>query len=252
VLITEAVFLIFAKAASLAPSTCRIMEIGLPSLAAVIAAADEVKVVQDFTADPQVLRDTFAAISARGSSSRVIDGVNLACDLLATRNQAARRVVVVISGSRDLQSKAHFPDVVVKAQRHDVVIYTISYSAFTTAFTQKPSERETAADEPGLYDPSSPGGMNLLAIPMLLAQLAKTNIAEAFAQSSGGTHQKFTTLHGLETQLTLIGSEIHNRYILTFVPAESQRAGYHELSVSVRNPEDWRIHARTGYWSAPQ
>ena len=87
---------------------------------------------------------------------------------------------------------------------------------------------------------------------MLLAQLAKTNVAEAFAQSTGGSHQKFTTLHGLETQLTAIGTEIHNRYILTFVPPESQPPGYHQLSVRIRNPEEQRVHARAGYWSAPE
>jgi hypothetical protein len=48
-------------------------------------------------------------------------------------------MIVLISESHDLQSKAHFPDVVVKAQRNDVVIYTISYSALTSAFTQKAS-----------------------------------------------------------------------------------------------------------------
>ena len=45
-------------------------------------------------------------------------------------------------------------------------------------------------------------------------------------------------------------SEIHNRYTLTFAPPENQSAGYHKLSVSLRQPGDWRVHARTGYWLA--
>jgi Ca-activated chloride channel homolog len=228
------------------------MGIGRSSLAAVVTVADEVRLAQNFTADPDILGDTFAKLSATGNSSRVIDGVSLACDLLAARNSAARRLIVLISESRDVESRAHFSDVVVKAQRNDVVIYTISYSAFMTAFTQKASERPQPPDQPGLYDPSNHGSANLLAIPILLAQLAKTNVAEAFAQSTGGSHQKFTTLHGLETQLIVIGSEIHNRYILTFTPPESQMPGYHELSVGIRKPEDRRIHARAGYWSGPE
>lgn len=228
------------------------MGIGQPSLAAVVNVTDEVRLAQDFTADPDVLGDTFAKLSAAGDSSRLIDGVSLACDLLAARNTATRRVIVLISGSRDAQSRAHFADVVVKAQRNDVVIYTISYSAFVTAFTQKASDRPPPPDEPGLYDPASHGGINLLAIPMLLAQLAKTNVAEAFAQSTGGSHQKFTTLRGLETQLTVIGTEIHNRYTLSFTPPEAQPPGYHELSVKIRKTGDWRVHARAGYWSAPE
>ena len=209
------------------------MGTGQPSLAAVVTAADEVKLAQSFTADPDTLGDTFAKLSATGNSGRLIDGVSLACDLLSATPAAARRVIVLISESRDEQSRAHFPEVVVKAQRNDVVIYTISYSPILTAFTQKASDIPRPPGQPGLYDPNNHGGVNLLAIPMLLAQLAKTNVAEAFAESTGGSHQKFTTLHGLETQLIVIGNEIHNRYTLTFTPSESQPPGYHQLSVSL-------------------
>ncbi len=158
---------------------------------------------------------------------------------------------MLISESRDLQSKAHFADVALKAQQDQVAVYTLSYSAFTTAFTQKASERQPS-DQPGSYDPNGQGGINLLAIGMELARLAKVNVAEALAQATGGGHDKFTTLHGLETQLSAIGTEIHNRYTLTFVPPEPQPAGYHRLSVSLRKSGDLHVHARAGYWTGSE
>ncbi len=224
------------------------METGAPSLAAVVTVSDDVRMEHDFTADPGILGDVFAKLSAHGDSGRLLDGVSLACDLLAGQ-EPARRMVVLLSESRDRQSKAHFADVAAKAQKDDVVIYTLSYSAYSTAFTQKASEAQPP-DQPGLYDPSAQGGIPLLAIPLELARLAKINVAQALAQSTGGAHDKFTTLHGLETQLTAIGTEIHNRYTLTFVPPEPQAAGYHRLSVSLRRPGDLHIHARAGYWTA--
>lgn len=229
------------------------METGAQSLAAVVTASDEVRVAQDFTADPGILDDVFAKISAGGNSARLLDAVSLACDMLAARKERARRVIVLISESRDRQSKAHFEDVAAKAQKNDIAVYTLSYSAYTTAFTQKASDRPPPPDEPGLYDPNSGGGgMNLLAIGAELVRLAKLNIAEALAQASGGAHDKFTTLHGLETQLSAIGTQIHNRYTLTFVPPEPQPAGYHRLSVSLRKPGDFRVHARAGYWTSSE
>jgi VWFA-related protein len=54
------------------------MEIGTPSLAAVVTVADEVRVAQDFTTDPNRLGDTFTKISAKRDASRLLDGVNLA------------------------------------------------------------------------------------------------------------------------------------------------------------------------------
>ena len=229
------------------------MEIGVPSLAAVVTVSDEVRIAQDFTADPGRLGDVFANIRAGGGSGRLLDGVSLACDMLAAKTESARRMIVLIGESRDRQSKAHFADVVLKAQKNDVAIYTISYSTYTTAFTQKASERPSPADQPGLYDSSAYGGIPLLAIGIELARLAKVNVAEALAQATGGGHEKFTTLHGLETRLTVIGTEIHNRYVLTFVPPEPQPAGYHRLSVSVRrSEEDLHVHARAGYWTASE
>lgn len=208
------------------------MEMGAPSLAAVVTVSDEVRIEQDFTADPNTLGEAFAKITASGDSGRLLDGVSLACDLLEKRKEPARRVIVLVSESRDRQSKAHFADVAAKAQRDDVAIYPLSYSAYTTAFTQKASELQAPPDQPGVYDPNDHGGISLLGIGMELARLAKLNIAQALAQATGGGHNKFTTLHGLETQLTAIGTEIHNRYTLMFVPPEPQPTGYHLLSVS--------------------
>jgi VWFA-related protein len=226
------------------------MGMGAPSLAAVVTTGEELHVVQNFAGDASALGDTFLKLSATGAdSNRVVDGVNLACDLLAGRKETARRLVVLISESRDLHSKAHFTDVVLKAQKENIVICTLSYSAFTTAFTQKASDRPPPPDQPGSYDPSNTGGIDLLAIPTVLGQLARANVSEAFAETTGGIHGKFTTLRGLETQLTAIGTDIHNRYTLTFVPPRNQAAGYHKLSVSVRGPGDWRVRARPGYWT---
>lgn len=230
------------------------METGAPSLTAVVTVSDDVRIAQNFTADPDALDDVFATLSARGDAGRLLDGVSLACDMLAARKEAARRVIVLVSESRDRNSKANFADVVAKAQKDGVVIYTLSYSAYATAFTQKASDRPAPPDQPGVYDPhgQSRGGMNLLALGAELARLAKVNIADALAQATGGAHDKFTTLHGLETQLSSIGTEIHNRYMLTFVPPEPETAGYHRLTVSVRSAGDVRVHARAGYWNAPE
>ena len=229
------------------------MGMGAPSLAAVVTTGEELHVVQNFAADPNALGDTFAKISAtRGGSNRVVDGVNLACDLLASRKEPARRLIVLISESRDLHSSAHFTDVVLKAQKENIVICTLSYSAYTTAFTEKPSDKSPPPDQPGSYDPNNTGGIDLLAIPAIVSQLAKVNVSEAFAEATGGSHGKFTTLRGLERRLTAIGTDIHNRYTLTFVPPRNQPAGYHKLAVTIRKPGDWRIHARPGYWTVPE
>jgi Ca-activated chloride channel family protein len=229
------------------------MGTGQPSYAAVITVSDDVNITQNFTADADTLHDVFGKLAAKGDSGRLLDGVNLACDMLAAKPRAARRIIILVSESRDRQSKTHFADVVTKAQRNEIAIYSISYSAYLTPFTQKASDVPPPPDEPGLYDPASGGGgFPILAIPLELARLAKVNIAKALPEATGGEHETFTTLRGLELQLTAIGTEIHNRYTLTFVLPEPQAPGYHRLAVTVRGEEDWRVHARNGYWSSEE
>ena len=83
------------------------METGTPSVVAVVTAADGVRVAQDFATDPDILSMTFGNVRAQGGASRLLDGVDLAWDLLAVRREAARRVVVLISDSRDMGRHAH-------------------------------------------------------------------------------------------------------------------------------------------------
>lgn len=220
-----------------------------PNQLAVVFASDDVKLIQPFSPDPNLLRDTLNGLNTDGDSNRLIDAVDRACDLLGKRPQPSRRVIVLIGSSRDHGSRNHFGDVLVKAQKLDVVIYTLSYLESTTAFTQKGSERVTSRkDIPSVYDSADSGGMNLLAVPALLIDLARTNIAEAFARSTGGSHQSFTTLRTAVADLQRVGSEVHNRYTLTFVPPASDKPGYHELTVSVTGPSGIKVRSRTGYW----
>lgn len=118
-----------------------------PSVAAVVTVADRIHIAQNFTDDPDTLGDTFAKIAGDGNGNaiRLIDGVNLACDLLAARKEDARRLIVLISESRDQRSKTHFADVVVKAQKENIIIYTISYSAFTHRLHTESLRPATAA-----------------------------------------------------------------------------------------------------------
>lgn len=152
------------------------MGTGAPSLAALVSVSDDVRIEQEFTPDPDALRDAFRKLSAKGDSGRLLDGVSMACDMLASKPDAARRLVLLVSESRDRQSRAHFPEVVAKAQKSDIAVYTLSYSAYATAFTQKTSDLPPPPDQPGLYDPEGHGGgIPLLAIPLELARLAAKN-----------------------------------------------------------------------------
>jgi len=206
----------------------------------ILSADDSVKIVQEFTADGTLVMGSFASLKpGEGSSGHVLDGVERAIRMLSTKPGDRRRLVLVISESRDRGSKARATDVLAEAQRENVTIYTVTYSAYLTPFTTKASD----------LGPQWNGGVNPLAMAQEVARLAKQNIGTTLAEYTGGRHVGFSTLHGLENDFASIGKEIHSQYLLAFTPPLYAAPAFHTIAVRVRDRPDLTIRTRPGYWT---
>jgi VWFA-related protein len=206
---------------------------------AVIAFDDEVRVFQDFTSDATKLRAAFVKIQARViRAGKMIDAVVEAVQMLETRPEGSRRVLLLLSESRDRGSRTKLPQAIELLQRAGVTVYPATYSAYATPWTAKPED-----------NPPMPGGPDYMGGVVDLFRLGKTNTAEAFARATGGRHLSFETLNGLENMLTKAGEEIHSQYLLSFVPQESKNSAYHRIDVAVTSHPEALIRARPGYWA---
>lgn len=121
----------------------------------------------------------------------------MALDLLSKRDRNRRPIILLISETRDRGSKANLQDVLRRAQQENVTVWTVSYSAYVTPFTTS-----TANWQDGGGDKS----FNLLAVITEPARLAKGNMSDVLAQSTGGRHLSFTRQKSLEDDLASIGS----------------------------------------------
>jgi VWFA-related protein len=201
----------------------------------------------------------------------MLDAVHESIERLQQRSNS-RRVLLLISESRDRGSETALDQVAVAAQTAGVTVYAATYSAFKTGFTSKSSptgelqtarpgapmdENSTVSGEPprcnpaGCPDPPLPpqehrvdilGGMGEI------IRLGKTNTTEALAKGTGGAIFPFTRLKGLEEAIQRLGAELHSQYLLTFTP-DNFTDGYHRLEVRV-DGSDFRVRARPGYWSS--
>ena len=206
---------------------------------AVLAFDDEVRMFQDFTSDSAKVRAAFAKIQGRViHSGRMIDAVDQSVRMLAGRPENSRRILLILSESRDRGSKTKLADAIELAQRASVTVYPATYSVYATPWTAKPED-----------NPSMPGGENYIGGLVDLFRLGKTNAAEAFARATGGRHLSFETFKGLEETITRAGEEIHSQYLLSFVPQESTNHGFHRLDVIVPSHPDAVVRARPGYWA---
>lgn len=200
---------------------------------AVLAFDSELHLLQDFTSDNAAVANALEAVHpAGGDSAHMLDAAENAIHGLAARPNT-RRVLLLVSESRDRGSKTRLVDVIRDAEQSNVSIYAASYSVYATTFVAKPE------------DVPPPGDTDLLAGFAELARLGKTNTVHALAVATGGTVESFVRVHALEKIVERLGDELHSQYVLAFVPQNST-PGFHRLEVRLRD-ETLRVRARSGY-----
>jgi VWFA-related protein len=206
--------------------------------AAVISFDDEVTVQQGFTSDGTKLRTAFETIRPGTiKQAHLFDATLEAVKLLETRPESNRRVLFLLSESRDRNSKAKLPAVIERVQRAGISVYPITYSVQKIAWTARAGNPE-----------DNPRDEDLLAAITEPARLATKNAADGLAHATGGRHLSFATLNGLEEAIGRAGDEIHSQYLLSFTPSESGSPAYRKLEVLVPSRTDVVIRARPGYW----
>lgn len=231
--------------------------------AGLVTFAETVVWRQDCTQDPILLARAFTGIgTGEERSGRMLDAALEAIRKLSNLN-SHRRVLLLISESRDRGSDTDLRTVLVAGQAAGVTVYAATYSAFRSGFVAKPEEviRPRRSPKPNInaLEPNSRPGMSknpypnesnkadLLAGLSELARLGQIRTTEALAQATGGTEFPFTKLSGLETAISRLGEELHAQYVLSFSPKDPV-PGYHALTVGVSEPNA-KIRARPGYFA---
>jgi len=209
---------------------------------AVVAFDSAVSVEQEFTTDFEGVEKALKKIQPGDDGAKTVDAVAESVRLLARRPPERRRVLLLISETRDRGSKTRIEDAVTQAQQENVVIYPLSYSAYTTPFTAKAGTL-----------PAPDHAMNGIEFgPILyeIAHLAKANAAEAFARYTGGERLSFTRQKILERAVERIGEDLHSQYLLSFTAAPDAGARFHSITVAVPGRPGAKVRTRPGYWMA--
>lgn len=232
--------------------------------AGLLSFSDSVVVRQPCTRNVEALSSAFARLEPRSpKEGHLLDGATEAIKLLDARPNS-RRVLLLISETRDRGSEAKLDDVIRAAQTAGVTVYAATYSAFRSGFFSKPEDVQQPRQTRPLPIPtgkpnSDPVGQSIPANTSAqstdilggvgeLARLGKDKATEKLAEATGGAEYPFTRLGGLEKAIQKLGEEIHSQYVISFMPKEP-KPGFHTLSVQVQPGAKLRIRARPGYWA---
>lgn len=231
--------------------------------AGLVTFAETVEWRENCTRDANRLSNAFARIGVgQERSGRMLDA-SLEAIRKLSNIEGHRRVLLLISESRDRGGKADLDTVIAAAQAAGVTVYAATYSAFRTGFVAKPEEvarpRENPKPKIDALEPNSRPGMSKTPHPNAsnrvdlgtglgeLTRLGNVKSTEAMARATGGAEFPFTKLTGLEAAIEKLGEELHAQYVLSFTP-KSPTPGYHALTVTVALPKV-TIRARPGYFA---
>jgi VWFA-related protein len=235
---------------------------------AIIGFTDRVEVKTGFTSDPKLIKDALFNLKPGSTSQHLNDAAMEGVRMLKTRDKNRKRVLILVSETRDVGSAVKVRDVLTEAEFDNVVIYPVDMSHWMNQLTTEAAPNRPNAIPPegrhtlpmgtmqtGTTDAQTNMGNYAPAIREIFTAvkgLIVANPMEVYSRFTGGREQDFTGSAGLEEAVLNIGRELHSQYILTYRPSNRLDGGYHEIEVRIPSVPNLKIRTRAGYWIAPQ
>ena len=206
--------------------------------AALITFDSQAQMVQDFTRHAEVIDAHIHELQPGDGGAAIYDAAAFALDQLADRSPERRRVLLLISETRDHGSRnVKVDELVKKIGASNTLVVSLAFG---------PAKSE-------LLDDLKHGGeggssANLLTVLMMAVNAAKKNVAKEIATMSGGEYAPFSTERTFEEHLHTISQHARNRYLLSFSPTNAA-PGLDPLTVKLTRDIDACIVTRANYWA---
>ncbi len=240
--------------------------------AAVLAFDSRIRVLQGFTSDSTKISVALKEIHAGSSQNRMIDAVEEASRLLRSRPKSHRRIILLLSETRDRSSEARLKETLIEVQLANVDVYTVDISRFVTSLMAKPDPGYIDNRPPAMTPlpsgvPATPNtvmqatgslGGSAEFVPLMVEvfkdakAIFKQNPSEVFTKGTGGEQFGFMRQRGLEEAIQRLGADLHSQYMLSYNPNNKEEGGFHEIKVEIAGRKDVTVRTRPGYWLGPK
>jgi VWFA-related protein len=218
---------------------------GAPARVAVADFGTDPELLTGLTADPEQRNRAFSLIEGCPDDGGVgiFDALSYANRLLDKEHATGRRLVLLVSETRDHGSKAKPAGLVEALNRSNTVVYSVAFSP----------AREAIKEDLKTSDGAEGG---ILGLALAAVQALRKNAPKEFARETGGEYINFGSENAFDQGLNSLANRVHNGYELSFVPhfppnSPSAAPGLHTLKVSVPKYPDAVVQYREAYWAAP-
>jgi len=200
-----------------------------------------IQLARDFTSEGARIDQALDKIESGNGGAAILDVVQYSVNLLNKLPGERRRVLLLVSETRDHGSRwAKINDVVTLIGNSNTTVYSLVFSAALGDVIDPYRSGDQDVD-------AGPGGGAAL---LLMAQAAmKKNIPKAIASQTGGEYAQFETHNSFDNRMLDFTNHLHSRYMLSFEPKNPQ-PGLHRIRVRLAEPGDRAVLARGSYWAS--
>ncbi len=214
---------------------------------AIVAFDSGVHALENFTSNQEAAEGALKSLQPGDDGAAILDAVNYSVRLLDGVPKNRKRVLLLISETRDHGSHSVTIDDVIKAiGNSNTVVYTLAFSPSKSNIL----DTLRGNNNPDFHPEQSEvhEGPDLLAPLLLAAQAMRKNSAKAIASLSGGEYALFDSGKGFDARMTNFSNHLHSRYLLSFQTTQPH-PGMHRLSVRLKETGETTVLARSSYWA---
>ena len=191
-----------------------------------------------FSPNLNPVENDLANMTPGDGGAAIMDAVGFSLDLLAQQPANHRKILLLVSESRDHGSvHVSIPSLVQRIGESNTLVLSLIFSPVRAALGNWGHGGR-------LRGPS----MNLLAPLMLAYNAMRRNVPKSLVEMSGGEYADFSRDKRFQMDVVHLANDALNRYLLSFQPS-NLKAGLHHIEVKLNNGLKDRVIYRTSYWA---
>lgn len=196
---------------------------------------------QDFTRNADVIEQDLKRPDHGDDGACILDAVSYSAKLLSRQPAGRKRVLLLISETRDHGSHfAKIDDVVHLIGATNTAIYALPFSPYISE--QLDVLRGANKDE---WQP----GIDFVSKLIALRNAMKVNTPKTLAAMTGGEYELFMTRKSFEADMNSFQNHLYSRYLLSFAP-KNPHPGLHDIQVRIKgSASKSTLLFRKTYWA---
>ncbi|HLI75618.1 MAG TPA: VWA domain-containing protein [Acidobacteriaceae bacterium] len=214
-----------------------------PARVAVVDFGKELELLTGLTDDPGKRDAAFHRLEPcfDDPGAGIFDALSYANRLLDRDHATGRRIVLLVSETRDHGSLAKPASLIEALNRSNTMVEAVAFSPGRDAMIE---DARTADGATG----------SIFGLVGMAIQALRKNAPKELARETGGQYINFASERGFDQSLNTLANRIHNGYELSFIPrfpssSGGTNDGLHQITVEVPKYPDAVVQHRASYWS---